>query len=282
MRKVVLLSLVAWLGLGVATAFADVTVLATIDKTKDIGVIESIIISKDIAIDVIVNAEAVNKAAEAEALINQSHDGFNRIEVEDATRRDTLNNSANDNSSVLTINQAAGNMNNQGSAISVALVGNGGEPTFGPPGFAGARAAADQRNTTTDTEGSPLTDSASTEAQITGSITDNVGIVHVNQTPGTANNQANNLAVAVSLSGGVALGESHLGQVNAGNTVSSLLDGQTNEPVSVTKTALAIGSVNDNTGIVGVNQAAGNRANQINSVGIGVSLTSPALGLPIQ
>ena len=61
------------------------------------------------------------------------------------------------------------------------------------------------------------------DAVIENSINDNTGIVNVNQAPGSMNNQANLVSVAVSLvspgEGGVALSEADLGQVNVGNQV---------------------------------------------------------------
>jgi hypothetical protein len=87
------------------------------------------------------------------------------------------------------------------------------------------------------------------------------------------NNQSNVLALAFSeRPGGVALAEADLGQFNQTN-VSLESDGQhvvgesvVGDGVGVNKTASIIGSINGNTGIVGVNQAAGNMANQANIV----------------
>ena len=113
------------------------------------------------------------------------------------------------------------------------------------------------------------------DAVIANSINGNLGIVNVNQSAGTANNQANMVALAVSLvdeedeGGGVALAEADLGQVNAFNRVQESDSDPTSgsDPfLGINKSATIVGSVNNNTGIVNVNQGAGNMANQANNV----------------
>jgi hypothetical protein len=92
------------------------------------------------------------------------------------------------------------------------------------------------------------------------------------------NNQANALSLAVSLeSGGVALAEADLGQINVFNTVhESDSDPATPPLIGVHKSANISSSVNYNIGVVGVNQAAGNMANQGNVVSIAaVGLLGP-------
>jgi hypothetical protein len=78
------------------------------------------------------------------------------------------------------------------------------------------------------------------------------------------NNQGNGLSLALSFGGGgVVLSDAALGQSNSGHQVSEF---------AVLRTASMQGSVNTNNGIVGVNQAAGNFANQSNLVAVGVAL----------
>jgi hypothetical protein len=88
------------------------------------------------------------------------------------------------------------------------------------------------------------------------------------------NNQANQLSLAVSLlgdthEGGVALSEADLGQLNVNNSAhesdSAPLD-TTDIQIGINKSASMTGSVSNNVGIVGVNQGAGNMANQGNNV----------------
>jgi len=108
-------------------------------------------------------------------------------------------------------------------------------------------------------------------ASISGSVNNNTGATFVNQATGNINNQANLVSIAFSeKSGGVALSESDLGQANIADRVEESGSVDSGEgsgpgcPNCVTKTATILSSVNGNTGIVGVNQAAGNFANQAN------------------
>lgn len=262
MRKVVLLSLVAWLGLGVATAFAGVVVTAEISKFKDIFVTEFIDIQKTVNIYVFVDA-TVDRAAESQTLINQGHDGFFRVDVEDASRQDNLRNAANDNSSVLTINQAAGNMNNQGSAVSIAV--NDVQATELPGAIADAQASVGQTKVGSSGAGASYRGSVSgvtSDARIENAIDNNTGVVHVNQSPGDMNSQANAVSMAVSTVGGVAMAEADLGQVN------SFLNVNENSAAAngINRSALIQSAVNNNTGVLGVNQSSGTGANQANVV----------------
>jgi hypothetical protein len=93
-------------------------------------------------------------------------------------------------------------------------------------------------------------------------VNGNTGITQVNQAPGNINNQANGMSLAFTLYNGIALSDTALGQWNSGQTV-------TEEGVS--KFALISGSVNTNTGVTQVNQAAGVLANQSNVVSLAVT-----------
>lgn len=256
MRKWVVLSLAAWLALGLATAFADVTITATIDKTKDITVTELLTKTKtvNLLVDVTVTPD---KFTESDTTFNQLNTGNEACE-NCAEKQDRILGSGNDNSGVIAINQAAGNMNNQGSAISIA-VDEPTPPTTNGTAFAESQASVDQRNDVNVVESINI---LFREATIDTSINNNAGVVHVNQSPGQLNNQANALSVAISLDGGVALSEADLGQFNTGNTVTE---------TNVLKTATIAASVNGNSGVIGVNQSAGNMANQANVVSIAVA-----------
>jgi hypothetical protein len=114
------------------------------------------------------------------------------------------------------------------------------------------------------------------DALLEDSANDNAGVAHINQATGNMNNQANVASVSVSLaSGGVALAEAKLGQINALNLVFEsdavgITDPATQpdllETYGVNKSATISGSVLTNAGIVGVNQTVGNFANQTNAV----------------
>jgi len=116
MRKWLVLTVAAlFIVVGVGTAFADVDVTATIDKTKDIEIKELILKLKVVVLIPFVLLQA-EKAAESEALINQTN--YNNKACENcAEKRDKILGSVNNNVGIVTVNQSAGNMNNQGSAV---------------------------------------------------------------------------------------------------------------------------------------------------------------------
>jgi hypothetical protein len=269
--------------LGAAPAFADVEVNARISKTLDMTVTEHITVTKNVFLDAEVEITA-SKFAESDATANQGNDNVHACE-NCAERTDTLSGAGNNNHGVTTINQAGGNLNNQGSAVSAAIdVGTGPPgPNPGPAdptiGFAESSAAANQHNGGAPVEGDGgFNSSVQTvnvvfrDALITGSIMSNTGIIYVNQSVGNVNNQANELSLAFSKKpGGVALSEADLGQTNTnvlaqeGGSVGDAAAAGSNG-AGVFKTATISGSVIGNTGIVGVNQASGNFANQANIV----------------
>lgn len=268
MRQWIILSLAMWFGIGVATTYADVHVVATIDKDKDKIVFEQIDKFKSVELRVTVDV-VVQKAAESEALVNQRN--FANEACENcAEKRDIIQGSGSDNSGIVTVNQAAGNMNNQASAVSVAIDvrttpppgADVPTPDPGDFGFAEAQAAADQRNETNTVESVNL---LFRNSIIDNSFNGNTGVVHVNQAAGNMANQANVLALAVAFAPGVALSEADLGQVNIANVVLESDNGGT-PFIGISKSAEITASVNGNTGIVGVNQSSGNMANQANVV----------------
>lgn len=271
-KKRVILPLIAAVGLFPALAMADVEVKAKVNKAKDIRVQERINIDKQARIDAQVRIP-VKKAAESQVLVNQTN-FRNEVCTNCDEKRDIIVNSGNGNSGVLDMNQAAGNMNNQGNAVSIAVDvidpsdgGDNGTPrSF--DGFTDAQAHADQKNfsNVVDTVNILFRD-----ALIRDSINDNKGVAHVNQAPGNMANQTNAFSLAVSLArGGVALAEADLGQVNRNNRIaeSDSRGRDQGDPgfIGINKRADILASINGNTGVVGVNQSAGNMANQANVV----------------
>jgi len=281
-----------------APASANVNVFATIDKDKDIFVFENITITKDINVTAVVNSVPTS-VAEASAIINQDNIK-NRACENCAEKLDTLENSITSNSGIVVSNQSAGNNNNQGSSIAVAVdLGGGGAPPTTPGddySFANAQASVEQQNgepVPNPLNGTPMSlDTVENccrlgndvfavnlvfrTALITGSINSNTGVVHFNQATGSNNNQANALAMAVGLrpDGGVAIAEADLGQFNTCNTVLESNDAFGDDvSVGINKSATITGSVNDNTGVIGVNQTVGNMANQANVVAIAAATT---------
>jgi hypothetical protein len=287
MRRTLLAGAAVVLGLSAQSAWADVDVLATIDKDKDVLVFEYILKVKYAVIQVDVDVTP-DKAAESLALVNQTNKDNEACE-NCAEKRDELINSVGGvagNSGIVTLNQAAGNMNNQGNNLAVAVDFDRGVPGTPPPeeqppqagdyGFAEAQASTDQRNGSLDVfpDFSNTVDTINLffrDALIENSINNNAGIVMVNQAPGNINNQANNIAFALSFAevSGVALSEADLGQVTINNVVLESNDGF-DPPIGINKSANVVGSMSNNVGIVAVNQAAGNLSNQSNTMAVAV------------
>jgi hypothetical protein len=256
----------------VAPASAFVFVFADIDKTKDVIVQEWVTITKVATIDVDLNVQ-LTAAAEALALANQENLG-NRVAGCDngecprdgaafdnekyATIEKSIGADANTyNTGIIGVNQSTGNMNNQGNNVAVAVTGNA-------DAFANAESSAAQINAFNSVYVNEGTADINTPPQktdlIQGSINYNQGVIGVNQSVGNMNNQLNNVAIAGGLDGvPVALSEADLGQINGANYVFE---------VSTVKTDTILNSINNNHGVVGVNQAGGNMNNQANVVAI--------------
>jgi hypothetical protein len=253
-------------------AMADVHVFIEYDKQKQINVNENIEIIKNVEINVDV-ASVPDRAAEAEALINQTNE-YNVACENCAEKQDIIIDSGNNNNGVVDTNQAAGNMNNQGNAVSISVDDAGIPPEV--PGtsekpndsYAQAQSAVDQKNMLNIQDATNLLEKS---AEIDGSFNLNNGVVHANQSAGNMNNQANALAMAVGFGeGGVTIAEADLGQLNTNQVVweSGAEKGEVDG--FVFKAASIESSVNGNAGVVGVNQSAGNMANQANVVSFAV------------
>jgi hypothetical protein len=267
-------------------ASAEVEVFASIQKTKDITITETINITK--TVDLFVEANLVYfSAAEADAIVNQenSHNDVNHSfkQIGDQNEEHNVNfgidldasiaNSINNNSGIVDVNQDVGNMANQGNQVALAIATPDVGTTVPELVVVNSQSEAEQINTGNtvrhleDPSAEPhvsLVDPPHHSASITDSINDNVGIVNVNQNAGNMNNQANSEALAVAIDlAGVALSEAALGQVNGNFGDDSEAPNSVFE-AGVTKNASMVSSLNGNTGVGGVNQAAGNMANQAN------------------
>lgn len=278
-------------------ALADVDVVATITKNKDITVTERITVNKTINIFVGSVFDEIPAAAEAQALLNVDNTGneVNGADPSDPTNQDPepgdeygihlsaviggdlLGGSINDNTGVFGVNQDVGNMTNQANVVAVAGIADVFEA------FADAQAHVDQENsenTSTEFEilrdlnGDPITDPNADPAtflvnklaSITDSINRNTGVINVNQNSGNMQNQSNAVSAAIGVGALVALSDSDLGQVNSDNHV---------DEFETVKTATITGSINGNSGIVNVNQSTGNMNNQGNVVSL-AAITSGA------
>lgn len=272
--------------LGVATgalfiagpALADVTVTGEIDLEKTIDVTETVDVTTDVNLDVFVALDA-EKFAESTAIANQSNYD-NEACSNCAEKEDSILNSVNGNEGIASLNQSSGNLNNQGTLISVAVDADDDFPGVpGNSGFAESLAATDQRNGTPDalagedgsySDGENLVETVNIlfrNADIENSFNGNTGLVYGNQATGNMANQVNVLSLAFAIDdNGVAISEADLGQVNANNVVRE--SSSENGGFGVLKVASVSNSLNGNTGIVGVNQSVGNMSNQANVVSI--------------
>lgn len=257
--------------------FGDVEVDITYDKTKTITKTVDINIDKVVSITALVDSTP-ERAAEAEALINQENNN-NEACGNCAEKRSQIVDSLTDNNGVIDVNQAAGNMNNQANAVAISVDDRNITPdnpdTSFKEGqsFADAQAAVEQDNNDNPVDATNLIEKS---VLIEGSLNDNAGVVHANQSSGNMYNQANSLAMAVGFGdGGVALAEAALGQVNTNNQVFEAGE-QGAESAIINKLATITESVNGNSGVVGVNQGTGNMGNQANVVAFAVVVAGGA------
>ena len=293
-------------------ALADVEVLATIDKTKDIVVVETINVTKTVLLFAEVDLD-LHAAAEAMAIANITNKNnlVDRTNVNtalistdnDITKEAEIRNSVGDyatqdgNAGIIGVNQDVGNMVNQANLAAFGLTGD-------EDAFTDAQAEVDQRNGGEDAVGPPndpetltptgntvnwgFSPGGTTQTPTTGdpilltalidlSISFNEGVVGVNQNAGNMNNQTNAVAVAAGIDFGPRNpptgGETPTGAVAlAESALGQENSNNSVDEVNATKTAEIKSSLNFNQGIVGTNQSTGNNGNQANVVSVAVSL----------
>lgn len=268
MKISILFAMLLILGL-TDTPMADVDVSVEINKDKGKTVTENVGIDKHVDINVNINIDVV-RASEAEGILNQFNElnsVLDRIKESNETNNFSVEivDSINNNLDIVGINLSSGNMNNQANMVSISTVLNEEDP----PNFASSQASAEQINQNNYVDSRENTSTGPHKIdKILGSINENHSIVGVNQSSGNMNNQVNMVVIAVAENALVALSEADLGQRNAFNTVNE---------IGIVKVASIIGSINGNTGIVGVNQSSGNMNNQANIVSIASSTFLPIL-----
>jgi hypothetical protein len=247
--------------------------LVVVDRTiKRIATAEAILVSTLVDARATIRSEP-EKFAESMVTANQTNER-NKACGNCAEKDDIIVNSGNSNKGIVSMNQASGNNNNQGTIVSVAI--DAGDPPPAPPppapppaapngvGFAHASAAATQSQVSNNIDSVNL---LYRDANLTNSLNSNQGLIYANQSAGNMNNQLNVLSLAFSLAkSGVALSEAALGQFNAQGRVGE--SNSTTSNVGINKVARITNSLNDNVGIFGVNQAVGNMANQANIVSV--------------
>lgn len=269
-------------GLAAAPASADVFVNGTVTKDKDVIVDINISKDKDVVIDATFDEE-LTSAAEAFAINNQVSER-NRVERSDRAPsenngffdfainlRATLVDSVRNNLGVLGLNQDAGNVNNQGNVVATAIIQQGSEEPAGS--FTHAEASTEQRSndSSMDHNGSLDFENPDKASRIHGSVSNNSGIVAINQATGNGLNQSNNIALSAGIGSVLALSEADLGQESTGNTV---------EEVNTVKVDAIRGSGNGNVGVSSGNQSTGNFNNQANTVAFSALVSSAEVGVP--
>lgn len=263
----------------IGTALADpppqgITVDANFIKDKDTYVTENIYREKAVFLQATVAPE-VTKMSEALSMANQ-WSADNTMSEAYTRRTDTITNAVNNNTGLTILNQTAGDLNNQASSASGAANAGSGGVVYSEAQSGAEQNSKDNRLSEQNLtwfssdpnaiDGDPNTPTrvAGKTATITNAIKNNLGVVHVNQSVGNMNSQANTLALATSFGeGGVVITDAVLGQQQTGNQVVEY---------NVLREAVLTDAVKFNTGIVSLNQSAGSLSNQANVVAIGVAI----------
>ncbi len=219
------------LGLLPATgAMADVFVTATIDKTETISVSESLAKTKLAVINVVFNRSDLVGAAQANAVAN---------------------------------------VTNSNNIVSFAI----GSASF-LEGALGSTLGAIATNFFNGQNGASTAMLIFRSASITNSINGNQGIVGVNQDVGNMANQANIVAFATDVTSPTgstfANSQADVSQDDHGNFVWHVEAPFTGSGPPTNLSATINGSIDNNIGVVGVNQNAGNMNNQTNSLALAV------------
>ena len=264
MRKL-LLGAAAAVVMAASPAIADVKVDLKVRSHKDKIVLE-LVEKMKIAHYLVVVVDEGEAAANSRAFVNQSNK-FNKACENCAEKESIIDGSLNGNEGIVSVNQATGNMNQQGTAVAFAFnagpAQNGEEDEDDTTGFAESVAGAGQVNRDNEVDSVNI---LFRDSSINESGNNSTGLLYVNQAAGNVNNQVNALSAAVSEAegqlGGIALSEADLGQLNTGNFVFER---------NVNKTASITGSFNANSGVIGVNQSSGNFANQANVLSLSVA-----------
>jgi len=155
--------------------------------------------------------EAISSAVSADALVNQTLIG-NRLEERDVISRSVMHESFVDGRGILSVNQASGNMNNQANVRVLAFAD--GEGLLYDLSL--ATSARSIKNTVISYGGEY-------ENRITHSFGGGVGIIGVNQSAGSLNQQVNVVVLGIGVALGpdvVALGDAALGETIADNGAS--------------------------------------------------------------
>jgi hypothetical protein len=255
MKKVLGILLAVFLCLGIAS-----TSMASVETCKGVMIFAGAMLCTDTAAE----SDAIAVQGNLGTIDGSDYYGCRRY-IDYPESNAGISGSATDNSGILTLNNASGNLNNQNNTIAVSNAGvaaNGEQEVTnhrrdrGPKGaLAHAVAFAFQGNIINGY----FSIKKEANATIENSITGNSGIAGVNNAAGSQDNQTNTVAVAIGLDTKIALSEATLAQANALGAV-CVTGGINNATIT--------DSINTNSGIVGVNNSAGAQNNQANVVSV--------------
>lgn len=295
-RSITFVAALGLLGLALPAA-AELDLTVTVDKDKDVFVLVNTVVDKFIDINVVLDEELDGSAAAlAAANIYNAENEVGACEEScpggpamdpsgdfltfNLDLEATLTNSVQGNQGIVGVNQDVGNMVNQGNLLAFART----EFTDGSSLIVSdAQAEVDQYNSSNyvhqeellprdpDNPDFDIFDDPDHASTITNSINNNDGVVGVNQNSGNMNNQTNAVAMVIGEGNAVVLAEAALGQENTFNEVLGI------ETVKIDRIEF---SVNDNNGIVSVNQSVGNMNNQGSSIAFGALTTTATIGVP--
>lgn len=207
-----------------------------------------------------VQAIAGTGVVDGEAVMGQALVG-NRVEEGSVIRQAVIGEAFQGNAGIVSVNQSAGNLDNQANVRAIAM----GEDT-GPLQFLSATGTA-------VASGNVVNSSGPRETRIENSFNDTVGIVGVNQSAGNLNQQLNAVVLAAGTLVGpdaIALGDSMLSSVGARN------DNTVNKDRESPRQNVMTDSFRNFRGIAQINQTAGD----LNRVGNAVGMSISVMNLP--
>jgi hypothetical protein len=219
-------------------AAAQQATVVTSDQAESVGLSLTIPGAADAAA---IAAATSGGAAFGDAVVGQALVG-NTVTQTNIASLSAIDQSINDNVGIIDVNQDSGNFNNQANVVAIAVAQSGGT-------VVGATAVAfAQRSGNT-----LITSGGSSEDRITGSFNNTTGLVAVNQSSGSLNQQVNVVVIGLGANVGStdALSDSALAGVS-GATDNTLKQGAARSRADVID-----GSFGNFHGIAQVNQSAG-------------------------
>lgn len=233
-------------------AKAEVEVSDTVSQTSDVVSTDETVITEDISLSTTQETEADHSAASSGMVTGRSID--NQVSEAGGVVKsaDIRADSLRESTGIISINQAPGTLNNQGTSVNV---------SFAEEGADSLQATSALQNYSSKNE---VTTNGS---KISNTIGENAfsqarGIVTVNQSAGSINTQSALVNISFGFSPVVSLSEIELGMQNTRNNIVDMAVSRTD-----TISSFALQGVK---GIVSINQSSGCLNNQANVVTISV------------